>query len=179
MRFGKIVVVALLLTVLPLVGVFAHGAGGFTWGQQYPYGVFSNVDLSASTIGVYGYNSTWGGQRYGGFAMAIHSDETLPAFKGGFIGAVAGQEMRIGPVVAAVNLWSGFGGLSLDPLFGNQGVFALFGELTIEVGFAILPGVLVTGYAGLQAIAPVLADHAFIDSAMYTPVLGMRFAWGG
>jgi hypothetical protein len=174
MRYRRIAAVALALAVLPLGGAFARGAGGFTLGQQYFDAQLSNKDLGASTTGVYGYNVTWGGQRYGGFAMALESDE----LKGGFVGAIAGQEFRMGPFVTAMTLWSGFGGTDVTPLYSHPGTFALFGELSVEAGFGFLPGVMVTGYAGMQVIAAVLPDQGIISNAIYTPVMGVRIAWG-
>ena len=178
MRFRKIVAVALALAVLPLAGASARGAGGFTWGQQYFDTQLSNADLGASTTGVYGYSVSWGGQRYGGFAMAVHSDATSPALDGGFVGAIAGQEFRMGPFLTAVTLWSGFGGTNITPLYSLPGTIALFGELSFEAGFGFLPGVMVTGYAGMQAIAPLLPGQGIIGAAIYTPVMGVRVAWG-
>jgi hypothetical protein len=174
MRFGKIAAITLALVVLPLAGAFARGAGGFTWGQQYFDAELSNADLGASTTGVFGYNVTWGGQRYGGFAMAMHAD----AFDGGFVGAIAGQEFRMGPFMTAVTLWTGFGGTNVTPLYSLPGTFALFGELNFEAGFGFLPGVMFTGYAGMQVLAAVLPDQGIISNAIYTPVLGVRIAWG-
>jgi hypothetical protein len=174
MRFGRIAALSLALVVLPLAGAFARGAGGFTWGQQYFDPGLSNADLGASTTGVFGYNVTWGGQRYGGFAMAIHAD----ALDGGFVGAIAGQEFRMGPFTTAMTLWTGFGGTNVTPLYTLPGTFALFGELSFEAGFGFLPGVMVTGYAGMQVMAAVLPDQAIISNAVYTPVLGVRIAWG-
>ena len=178
MLFRKIVVLALALAVLPLAGAFARGAGGFTWGEQYFMTPYSNADLGARTTGVYGYSISRGGQRYGGFAMAIHSDEVVPTLDGGFVGAIAGQEMRMGSLMAAVNLWTGFGGTNMHPLYDVPGSFALFAELSVEVGLAFFPGVMLTGYAGLQAMAPILADQGIFDTVLYTPVLGFRVAWG-
>jgi hypothetical protein len=178
MRFRKVIVIAVALAVLPLGGVFARGAGGFTWGEQYFEAELSNVDLGARITGVYGYSVTWGGQRYGGFAMAIHSDTTMPALEGGFVGAIAGQEGRMGPLMAAVTLWTGFGGMNVPPMYQVPGSLALVAELNVELGFGFLPGVMVTGYAGMQAIVPVSLDQGVIGNAMYTPVLGMRVAWG-
>jgi len=167
-----------VLALVPLAGAAARGVGGFTWGQQYFDADLSNVNLAVETNGVYGYTVTWGGQRYGGFVLAAHSGITVPELHGGFVGGIAGQEARLGPVVLAVTAWTGFGGMNLDPLTGRDGSFSLFGELTLEAGFGFLPGVQVTGYAGLQAIAPVLPGPSLIQGAVYTPVFGMRVAWG-
>ena len=178
MRFRRIVGVVAILSVLPLAGAFARGAGGFTWGEQYFEQDLSNVNLGTSCNGVYGYSVTWGGQRIGGFAMAMHSDTVVPAFNAGFVGGIAGQEVRVGPFMAAVTAWTGFGGMTMNPLVQGPAAFALFGELNVEAGFGFLPGVMVSCYAGLQAVAQVFPEQAIIQNAFYTPVMGMRIAWG-
>jgi hypothetical protein len=178
MRFKKVVIVALALSVLPLAGAFARGAGGFTWGEQYFDQSLSNINLGTSDNGVYGYSTTYGGQRIGGFALAMHSDAIAPAFNAGFIGAIGGQEVRIGPFMGAVTAWTGFGGMNTNPLYQGPAAFALFGELNVEAGFGFLPGVMLTCYAGLQAVAQVFPEQAFIQNTIYTPVMGMRIAWG-
>jgi hypothetical protein len=178
MRFKKVVVVAFALLAIPLVGAFARGAGGFTWGEQYFDQSLSNFNIQTTYNGVYGYSITWGGQRYGGFAIVAHSDATAPIFNAGFVGGIAGQEMRIGPFLVAINAWTGFGGMTTNPLYQGAGAFALFGELNLEAGFGFLPGIMVTGYAGIQAVAQVFPEESFVRNAIYTPVIGMRIAWG-
>lgn len=178
MRFGRFVSIVVVLGMLPLAGAFARGAGGFTWGEQYFDPSLANYDIATSFNGVYGYGTSWGGQRYGGFALALHSDATAPAFYGGFVGGIAGQEIRMGPFMGAITAWTGVGGVTTNPLTQGPGSFALFGELSLEAGFGFLPGVMVTGYAGLQAVAQVDPQHAAIESVLYSPVLGMRISWG-
>ncbi len=178
MKVRRIVALALALAMLPLAGAFARGGGGVTWGQQYSMGSLSNVDLGVQTTGVYGYSVSRGGQRFGGFALAVHSDATLPGVDGGFVGAIAGQETRIGSLLTAVNLWTGCGAANVAANARVPDTFALFAELTVEAGLAFLPGLIVTGYAGMQVMAPVLPDLGIIDAAVYSPVLGVRVAWG-
>ena len=178
MNMGRIFVVAAALLVLPLLGAFARGAGGFTWGEQYFDAQFSSYDLQTSYAGVYGYSVNYGGQRIGGFAMSIHSAMTDPVLNGGFVGAITGQEMRTGPFVAAVNLWAGFGGMSGSASLGLPGSLALFGELNLELGMGFIPGVMLTGYAGMQAVTGVSPEQPLFSSVMYTPVFGLRIAWG-
>ncbi len=178
MQFRKIVALALALAVLPLAGAFARGAGGFTWGEQYAMDPFSNVDLGITTTGVYGYSVSHGGQRIGGFAVALHSDAAVPALDGGFVGAIAGQETRLGSLMTAVSLWTGFGASNFGASSRIPETLSLFAELTVEAGLAFVPGVIVTGYAGMQAVAPVLLDQGTIGEPTYTPVIGLRVAWG-
>jgi hypothetical protein len=178
MKSLKTGIFAAAMLVLPLA-VYAGGGGGLTWGEQYfASSALSNTDLQTSTAGVYGYGVTRGSQRVGGFAMAIHTTSPMQAMDGGFVGAIAGQEMRAGPFTAALDLWTGFGGLAAIPALGTSGAFALFGELSLELGLTGIPGVMLTGYAGMQAIAAVQPDQALFGKVMYTPVIGMRLAWG-
>ena len=178
MRVSRTFTAAALLTLLPLAAVSARGVGGFSWGEQYFASDLANVDIALTTSGIYGYTVTGGGQRYGGFALGLHSDRTSPTLNGGFIGGIAGQEVRVGPATVAATAWTGFGGMSMDPLAGTTGTFALFGELALEAGFGFLPGVQVTGYAALQGIAQVRPERVSLSSAVYTPVIGLRVAWG-
>ena len=177
MRILKIAAVAAALVVLPLSTAFARGAGGFTWGEQYFDAQFSTYDLSMSTSGVFGYSVSYGGQRIGGFAVAVHSDVGMPSLDGGFIGAITGQEIRTGPFMAAVNLWTGIGGM-LGPGFPLTDSLALVGELSLEIGIRIFPGTIASGYVGMQAVTNLPGSAPLFSSVAYTPVIGMRLAWG-
>jgi hypothetical protein len=177
MRIMRIAAVAAVLVVLPLSTAFARGAGGFTWGEQYFDVQLSSYDLSMTTTGVFGYSVSYGGQRVGGFAMAVHSDAGGPALDGGFIGAITGQEIRTGPFVMAVNAWTGIGGMQ-GPGFPFTDSFALVGELSLEVGFLIFPGMTASGYVGMQAITNLPVSEPLFTRVAYTPVMGMRLVWG-
>jgi hypothetical protein len=174
----RIAALAAAFAVLPLAVGFARGAGGFTWGQQIFDPQLANLDMQSSLVGVYGYGVSWRGQRTGGFALAVHSDGATPVVEGGFIGGIAGQEFRRSPFIGAVNLWAGMGGLTAGRGVPPEGSFAVFGEITAELGAAFMPGVMLTGYAGLQAMSAVSSGEAFFTRVMYTPVIGMRLAWG-
>ena len=178
MKGMKIVAFAAALAVLPLTEAFARGAGGVTWGEQYFDSRFSNYDVSMNYNGVFGYSVTYGGQRVGGFAMALNTSAGEPELNGGFLGAITGQEFRTGPFLGAVNLWTGFGGLTGGATPGIPGSLALFGELNLEAGFGFMPGVTLTGYAGMQVTSSLSASAPYFTNVMYTPVLGMRVAWG-
>jgi hypothetical protein len=177
MKSMRIAAFAAAFAVLPLAA-YARGAGGFTWGQQIADSQLANFDLQSSLTGVYGYGVSWNGRRTGGFALAVHSDGAAPAVEGGFIGGIAGQEFRRSPFIGAVNLWAGLGGLSAGRGISADGSFAVFGEITAELGVAFMPGVLLTGYAGLQAMSAVSSGETFFTRVMYSPVIGMRLAWG-
>jgi hypothetical protein len=178
MHTRKILVLAAAFAVLPLSMAAAGGAGGFTWGQQIFDSQLSNYDVQGNYSGAYGYGVTRHGQRIGGFAMAVHSSSPNEALDGGFAGIITGQEMHAGPFIAAVNLWIGFGGLSATPAVPTGGSFALFGELDLELGLGFISWMELTGYAGMQAVTSVAGGRSLFSSVMYTPVLGVRVAWG-
>jgi hypothetical protein len=174
MNFRSIMMVAAALALIPVSASFARGAGGLSWGQQYFDSQLASYDLQATTNGVFGYSTTRGGQRIGAFAMAVNG----PTVDGGFVGAITGQEMRTGIFSAGVNLWTGFGGISASPIALSGGSFALFGELDLELGFGFIPGMQLTGYAGMQAMMGIHAGRPAFSDVMYTPVFGLRIAWG-
>jgi len=173
----KVILLAAALIVLPLSLACAGGAGGLTWGQQYFDSRLSNVDSQGTFSGAYGYGVTRHGQRIGGFALAVRSLAPNGALNGGFAGLITGQEMHAGPFLLAVNLWTGVGGLTPDPDLPAAGSLALFGELDLELGLGFISWMEVTGYAGMQAVTRAARGGGFTGS-MYTPVLGVRVAWG-
>lgn len=173
-----VALIAAVFAVLPPATAAAHGAGGLTWGQEVLDPTLSSADLGSTVAGAYGYDVDYAGRRTGGFALAIRSDSASPAVEGGFVGGIAGQELRQHPLVMAVNLWAGVGGLSAGRGVPPEGSFAVFGEVTAEIGFTAIPGVLVTGYAGMQAMSAVSSSETFFSRAMYGPVVGVRVAWG-
>jgi hypothetical protein len=178
MKGVKIMVLAAALAILPLSVLSARGAGGITWGQEYFDPSLSNFDLQATYSGAYGYSITRDGQRIGGFALGIRSSAPSAEFDAGFVGFITGQEVHFGPVMGAVNLWMGFGGMSASPVLNTPDCFALFGQIELEMGFGFTHGMQLTGYAGMQAIAGVRDGQPLFGNVMYTPVLGLRLAWG-
>jgi|GEM_PF-2736873 len=177
MNTTRTIILAAILTLLPLSMACAGGAGGLTWGQQYFDSQLSNSDSQGTFSGAYGYGVTRHGQRIGGFAIAERSSPPNGTLNGGFAGLITGQELHAGPFLLAVNLWTGVGALSPDPALPGAGSFALFGELDLELGLGFISWMEVTGYAGMQAVTRVTKGGLFTGS-MYTPVLGVRVAWG-
>jgi hypothetical protein len=178
MAFRKIGIMVAALVVLPLGLAFGTGAGGLTWGEQYFDSTFSNYDLQARYSGVYGYSVTRGGQRIGGFAIGIDPNDQAADVHGGFIGAITGQEMRTGAFSAALNIWTGLGGLSVNPVLRTGGGFALFGEADLELGVSFMKGFQVVVYGGMQGLADVATGRLDWSAIYYTPVFGVRVAWG-
>jgi len=179
MKMLKICSIVLALALLPLSIAIAEDAGGFTWGEQYFDADFSNYNLQTTYSGLYGYHVTRDGQRTGGFALGLRSQYSTQSFEGGMLGAIAGQEMRAGPFLAATNLWAGIGGINANPVLGTKGGFAVFGELSVELGVRLFPGFHAAAYGGMQAIAPLGREQQLLGSILYTPVYGLRIAWGG
>jgi hypothetical protein len=172
-RIAAIVVLA----CLPMAAVFA--AGGISWGEQYlvpEYPELANYTTGTQFTAVYGYGTTGFGMRNGGFVLGLHGPDEECGWQGGFIGAISGQELRVGPFLLAANLWTGIGGISTP--VASSGDFALFGQLDVELGFRVFRGVHVVGYAGMQAIADVLAWDPVSTAVYYTPVAGLRIAFG-
>jgi hypothetical protein len=178
MNGSKIVILAAALAVLPLSMASAGGAGGLTWGQQYFDSQLSNFDVQSTYSGAYGYGVTRHGQRIGGFALAVRSSSPDSLFEGGFAGLITGQEVRAGPFLMAVNLWTGLGALRTGPALPTGGSLALFGELDLELGLGFISWMEVTGCAGMQAVTRIAGGRPLFSNVMYTPVLGARVAWG-
>ncbi len=180
MRRLRVISVISLLIALAACPLFAHGGGGITFGSQYYDPDFANRDLSAFSVGGFGYGVSADGQRIGGFGMAftgIGSTAGQPDISGGIGGLITGQELRIGPFTVAVNLWLGLGGLAVD--FENpSGFMAAFGELNLELGIPVTRWMQLVGYAGFQVLGNLIPGMPFEDVLIYTPVVGVRIRWG-
>ena len=178
MKGLKIIVLAAVLGVLPLSVIFAGGAGGITWGQEFVDPAFSNFGLQTTYSGAYGYGVNHDGQRIGGFALGLHATNMGPSFDAGFVGLITGQEVHLGPLMGALNLWTGIGGMSANTVLNTPDCFALFGEADLEVGFGFTHAMQLTGYVGMQAIVSVVEGQPLFHTVMYAPVMGLRLAWG-
>jgi hypothetical protein len=177
MSFRRIAAVV-VLAGLPLAAAFA--AGGVSWGGQYllpDCPELANYATDVQFTAVYGYATTGFGTRNGGFVLGMRSPSGGCDWEGGFIGAISGQELKVGPFMLAANLWTGIGGTH-RPLAGADGTLALFGQVDVELGFRIFRGVHLVGYAGMQAIADVVAWEPVSADLSYTPVAGLRLAFG-
>ncbi len=83
----------------------------------------------------------------------------------------------MGPFTAALNVWTGIGGM-IGAGFPLEDSLALVGELSLEIGVKIFPGTMLSGYAAMQALTNVPWSGPLFSRMAYTPVLGMRLAWG-
>jgi hypothetical protein len=167
------IILAAFLVVIPAGAAFAGGAGGVGYGAQYYDSGLATSDMAMTFITGYGYGVSWDGARFGGFGSALLSAQGSAA--GGVGGIVTGHEWRAGPLVAAVDLWMGLGGMS----FNRSGYMVAFGQADFELGVAILPWMQIVAYAGYQALGNLIPGFPFSNAVLYTPVVGMRLAWGG
>lgn len=162
-----------LLTLLPLTAIFSTGGGGIYYGNYQYRESFSNQNLEdIYYYGGFGYGSNNNGIRSGGFGMVMFSkdlEESL--FKGAYGGVITGREVVNGPIVIALNMWTGFGYSNLE---NHKSVSAMM-ELNGEVGFVIFPWFEIELYGGIQLLS---AFTDIVDSAIYTPVIGVRVVWG-
>jgi len=178
-KFG-IPALALLLALLAASPAVAGGAGGVLQGKQRFDPQFANYDLDTQYVGGFGYGVSDHGQRTGGFGLAFFSEPDAGRFSGGVGGVLTGQEFRIGPFEVAANLWTGIGAVAKESLLGQpDGWFVLFGQADVEVGLAILPWWQISSYAGVQLMANLAPGDPFEGLLVYTPVIGVRMAWGG
>ena len=161
------------LLLLPAVLAAAGGAGGVGFGTQYFDPGLSSADHSLMYISGYGYGRSEVpfGQRIGGFGMAMLSSDGSTA--GGVGGMLLGQEFRSGPIVAGLTLLYGFGGVA----YQGGGYMILFGEADFDLGVVLL-WTQITAYAGLQAWGNLVPGLPLSAAVVYTPVLGVRVAWG-
>jgi hypothetical protein len=165
-----------MVMIAVVSSAFAYGGGGFFQGSYYQIPEYSNIDREAEIVGGYGYGADRDGSRYGGFGLAIH-DVNSAELIGAFGGVISGRQLRTGPLTMSLNLWSGLGYVNPRVLGTPVGMGFLI-EADAEAGFAVLPWLQLSVYAGVQAIGS-LDPASFVSGARYTPVVGSRLTWGG
>jgi hypothetical protein len=164
------------------------GAGGVIVGSQtseYPYLEdyrVENNNLGLSYIGGFGYGVSPRGAISGGFGMGLvdpHDEED--GVRAGFGGGIGGWRLLRRPVYLTLTSWTGVGGVSLPAagrIGGEDSYFAVFQELSLELGIPFVPWFTPTVYAGYQFIGNVIPGRLFSDFVSYTPVVGVRIGWG-
>ena len=100
---------------------FSGGGGGLIYGGHIYIQPYANYNLVASYFGGLGYGTIGGGQKIGGFGVALLSNSMTDEFAGGFGGLLTGQEFTSGPFLFSINLMTGFGGISAN--FGEKRAF--------------------------------------------------------
>ena len=88
---------------------------------------------------------------------------------------IVGHEWDAGPLLAALNIWAGMGGGG----FGDSGYMLGFGQVDFELGLRLVPWMQITAYAGFQGWGNLVPGYPFTQSYFYSPVVGVRFGWGG
>lgn len=171
MKRATLLAAALLISTAT---AFAGGGGGTFVGRLLPYPELRNQDVMTSVSGGFGYGVSRDGSRVGGFGLAIE-DERNEEFYGAFGGLMSGQEVKLGPVIASINLWSGVGYLA--PRSIGSGSIGYYAELSGEIGALLLPWMQTSVYGGMQ-ITGSFSRFAWFERAAYAPVAGIRFAWG-
>jgi hypothetical protein len=182
----KIVIALALLMLLAGTAVFADGAGGMYYGLQtseYPFlkdYPIRNNSLGLAYYGGYGYG-VHGNTITGGFGFAITDTDGETGIAGGFGGVINGIRFVDWPVTVSLISWTGLGGISA----GNQadgdseeGYFAFMEEITLELGIPINQWFMPSLYAGYQIAGNLAPGTPFEDFLVYTPVIGVRVAWG-
>ncbi|MBN1648459.1 MAG: hypothetical protein JW874_10525 [Spirochaetales bacterium] len=170
-----------------LASVFARGAGGMMFGYQtltYPF-LDENYDipgnnLDLSYFGGFGYGVSRDGVITGGFGFALMDMSGESGIAGGFGGVINGIQLIGWPVQLNLLTFIGFGGIytgsnSENP---NAGFFALLGEVDLELGIPLTPWFMPSIYIGYQVAGNVIPGEIFTSFLSYTPVIGVRIAWG-
>lgn len=171
----KRILIAAVLVCTVMVAASAYGGGGVFQASQLILPGYTNMGSPAGVHGGYGYGASRGGRRYGGFGLAIE-DQVSGEFLGGFGGVITGHQVRTGPFTLSLNIFSGIGYASPALLEVPAGV-AFFAEANAEAGFAVLPWLQMSVYAGYQAIGSMDPAELFIGTR-YAPVVGSRLTWG-
>jgi hypothetical protein len=180
----RITVVGLILAVILLpAAAFADGGGGFFYGLQtteYPFlqgYPIRNNSLGLMYTGGFGYGMS-GSEVTGGFGVGLSDFEHKTG--GGYGGVIHGFRGVLGPVNLLLTSWTGIGGLKYsEALSGDTHSYLIFTEeIDLELGLAILPWFMPMLYAGYQVMGNLYPEKPFRGFFSYTPVVGVRFAWG-
>jgi len=176
---------ALLLSTAPLVGTVADGAGGVTCGFQtasYPF--LESVRVVNNNYGLAYYGGYGYGVRdhmiSGGFGYVIADPTGESGAVGGFGGVISGVRILRLPIQISIVSWTGFGGIytGVDQYDRGRGFFCASEELSLEVGLPITRWLMPVVYAGYQVAGNLVPGPAFQAFFSYTPVVGVRLAWG-
>jgi len=182
----KLAIVLLVLIAASAVSASADGCGGMFYGLQtaeYPflkdYPVRNN-SLGLIYYGGYGYGVS-GRSITGGFGFALSDTEGDTGIAGGFGGVINGVRLSQWPVTISLISWTAVGGISTgnqESADGEEGYFAFMEEITLELGIPINRWFMPTLYAGYQVAGNLIPGKPFEDFLVYSPVVGVRVAWG-
>jgi hypothetical protein len=79
-----------------------------------------------------------------------------------------------------ITSWTGIGGIKFTQAESGDSLSYLIvtEEIDLEIGLAVLPWFMPVFYAGYQVMGNVAPGRPFSDFFSYTPVIGVRFAFG-
>jgi hypothetical protein len=168
-----------------LAGAYADGGGGFFHGLQtneYPF--LRGYPIRSDSLGLmytggYGYGVS-GHRITGGFGVGFSDFESDSGIAGGYGGLINGARAKTGPVNLMITSWTGIGGIRFTEAATGEtaGYLIATEELDLEVGLALLPWFMPVFYAGYQVMGNLTPGRPFGDFFSYTPVVGIRFAFG-
>jgi hypothetical protein len=183
----------------------ARGGGGLEYLTNFGSDVFGQMpgaggrllDMPTGTVSAvsgFGYGVLRGGYKIGGFGIFFYTDDisqTIPDFggplthaAGGLGGLISGGYTRWGPLAFSLDLRIGAGGMGVnylwtqagyDPVASSAAVFVLYGALKAEVGIVFVPAMMVSAFAGLDALVPV---GSMGPIPVLVPTAGVRVTWG-
>jgi hypothetical protein len=166
--------------------------GGAPWTNSivldYPTGTITALEA-------FGYGVTRNGWKIGGFGIGFYAtslslslpsdDLTITGAAGGFGGVISGGAGRLGSFAYSLNVRLGAGGMAVNcswinpqyPSYASfvSGAFAIYGAIDAEVGLVLVPAMLVSGYASLEALAVPTPTTLM---AAVVPTVGVRITWG-
>ncbi len=180
----KLLILSILLLFSGLL--FADGGGGMSFGYQtttYPflenYSVANN-NMDLIYYGGYGYGVSRKGFITGGFGFTIMDSGSSSGFAGGFGGIINGIRLLDVPVTISLTSWTGFGGVYTGPYSNTpyRGFFTIFEEIDLEVVLPLMRWFMPTIYAGYQLAGNIIPGRFGQQYFSYTPVIGIRLAWG-
>ena len=184
MNLKRILALSIVLGAA-LSAVHADGGGGFFYGLQtteYPflqgYPVRNN-SLGLMYTGGYGYGVS-GHEINGGFGVGLSDFQSETGIAGGYGGVIHGARGKVGPVNLMITSWTGIGGIKFTQAESGDSLSYLIvtEEIDLEIGLAVLPWFMPVFYAGYQVMGNVAPGRPFSDFFSYTPVIGVRFAFG-
>ena len=182
----KLAIVLVVFAAVSGVSAVADGCGGMFYGLQtaeYPFLAdypVRNNSLGLIYYGGYGYGVS-GRSITGGFGFAVTDTGGDTGIAGGFGGVINGVRLCQRPVTISLISWTAVGGISTGNQTGEEqeeGYFAFMEEITLELGIPINRWFMPTLYAGYQVAGNLVPGKPFEDFLLYSPVIGVRVAWG-
>jgi hypothetical protein len=184
MNLKRILALSLLLGAA-LSAAYGDGGGGFFYGLQtneYPF--LKGYPIRSDSLGLmqtggYGYGIS-GHRISGGFGLGFSDFESETGLSGGYGGVINGARAKAGPLNLMFTSWTGIGGIRFTEAATGEraGYLIATEELDLEIGLAVLPWFMPVFYAGYQIMGNLAPGRPFGDFFSYTPVVGVRFAFG-